>query len=213
MKNVAGLLIAAIAAALSLASGTAGRTSPSGERLVSSSIARTERPEFTATIDADNAIQCLNLQITNRSAAVIGVDWNATAFIDGEATRGGFMFEGVTYLQREGQRPADSVFPGTTLAKRICPNVLVSFVAGQWVHAPLGAGVKGAYLALQIDGAAVRAPVLASVHYAAAGPREVPAAFAEAVSPPSRKASSDAGPQEDDAGEPASEASPVKRSP
>lgn len=102
------------------------------------------------------------LKIKNKTNKDIELDWNRTLFIKNGETYGSFMFEGVVYKDRNNSKPADIIFPGSTLSRRIWPNNLVEF-SGRWHHHGMGYGEFGVLLSLIVDGQEVREKMIVTI--------------------------------------------------
>jgi len=95
------------------------------------------------------------LRITNKTDKNLELNWNKTLYISQGQTRGGFMFEGVVYKDRNNPKSPDIIFSGSNLVKQIWPNNLVYFESGRyggWRHISMPPGENGVYLTITIDG-------------------------------------------------------------
>jgi hypothetical protein len=99
----------------------------------------------------DGSFESFILGIKNNSHKDMELIWDKTMFIDGGETKGGFMFEGVVYLQRNNSKPPDIIFANANFIKKIWPNIAVSYYQG-WNHSAMVAGEFGIYLTVRIDG-------------------------------------------------------------
>ena len=81
------------------------------------------------------------LDVKNRTAEPVELLWEKTQYVDGEQTRGGFIVEGVQYVQRETLRAPAIILPNASYKQIVLPSVLVE--SPSWTHQPLGRGKKG----------------------------------------------------------------------
>ena len=97
------------------------------------------------------------LTIKNKSNGDIKLSWNESYFLEKSEARGGFMFEGVKYADREGAKPDALILSKSTLTRQIFPNIkVVHFpydasakrfgLPTGWVNGKLSDGECGAYL-------------------------------------------------------------------
>jgi len=103
--------------------------------------------------------EAFNLTIRNKTSGDIELDWNKTIYIENKQTKGGFMFEGVVYKERNNLKPPDIIFSGSEFRKTIWPNALVSFY-GCWCHGDIPAGQNGVYLTVRIKDKEVKEKLL-----------------------------------------------------
>lgn len=109
---------------------------------------------FTAKLEPADCVswagcRAFRLQVKNLTDHPIEIDWTRTQFVDGGASRGGFMWEGVMYAQRDAPKSPDIILPRGTLAKNLYPNVLVSPPTSMktiWSHDAFTEGEKGIFL-------------------------------------------------------------------
>lgn len=94
------------------------------------------------------------LSIVNKTDKNIEINWGKTLFISGGQTSGGFMFEGVSYRDRNNPNPADIIFGNSTFTKTIYPITLSAWEKGwDWtIHESILEGDYGAYVTLLVDG-------------------------------------------------------------
>jgi hypothetical protein len=104
------------------------------------------------------------LEITNKTKKDMEVDWNKTQYIEGNSTKGGFMYEGIVYSKRTENKPPDVIFPGITLKKKILPNSNVEYLSSihMWFNKPI-IGDAGVYLVINIDGKEVKEKLLMNI--------------------------------------------------
>jgi hypothetical protein len=97
-----------------------------------------------------------DIEIRNHTNQNLELIWDKTLYIQNGKTSGGFMFEGVVFKDRNNPKPPDIIFPNDIFQKTIWPNILVSFVSGQygsaWVHDNMTPGEVGVYLTIRVDG-------------------------------------------------------------
>jgi hypothetical protein len=104
------------------------------------------------------------LQVENKTDSTLEIDWNRTLFMDNGQSRGGFMFEGIKYNDRNAAKSPDIVGPNSIFRKSIWPNVLVQRFTSSWSHFSFGwdkgdQGKYGVSLSVKKDGKEVRALV------------------------------------------------------
>jgi len=103
--------------------------------------------------------QAFDLTIKNKTSGDIELDWNKTIYIENNQTKGGFMFEGVVYKDRNNPKPPDIIFSGSEFRKTIWPNALVSFYRS-WHHDAIPSGQNGVYLTVKIKDKEVKEKIL-----------------------------------------------------
>ncbi len=92
--------------------------------------------------------------ITNKTKNDIRVIWNDSYFIDNGQANGGFMFEGIRYIDRNTPKQDWLIFPNSSASKTVVPcEKIVNFgydrTAEQmglptgWYHAGFGEGRYG----------------------------------------------------------------------
>jgi hypothetical protein len=99
------------------------------------------------------------LTVINKTDKDLELNWNGTYFMKNGQTSGGFMFEGIMYIDRNDPKPPDIIFPGKTFSRVISPNVLVEF-DGEWEHKGMGAGEYGVLLSVKVGEKEVREKML-----------------------------------------------------
>lgn len=103
--------------------------------------------------------EAFDLTIKNNTSEDIELDWNKTIYIWNNQTKGGFMFEGVVYKDRNNPKQPDIIFSGSELRKTIWPNALVSFDRG-WDHDVIPPGQNGVYLTVKFKDKEVKEKIL-----------------------------------------------------
>lgn len=103
--------------------------------------------------------QAFELTIKNKTSIDMELDWNKTAYIENNQTKGGFMFEGIVYKDRNNLKPPDIIFANSVLRKNIFPNTLVNF-SKSWYHHPIPSGNNGIYLSIKIKGKELNEKIL-----------------------------------------------------
>lgn len=98
-----------------------------------------------------------NLNIINKTKNDMQVNWDKTLYIERGQTSGGFMFEGVVYIDRNKSKPADIIFAGSGFSKVVYPNNLVGYTSGTkylngWRHNYMPSGQNGIYLTMMVNG-------------------------------------------------------------
>jgi len=132
-----------------------------------------ENEYFTASIAPTafdmifGGYEAFDLIIKNKTSVDIELDWNKTLYIERNQTKGGFMFDGVVYKDRNNPKPPDIIFSGAELRKNIWPNALVSF-SGRWDHNPMPAGQNGVYLTIKIKDKEVQEKIVLDISRVAA---------------------------------------------
>lgn len=125
-----------------------------------------ENEYFTASLSPMFSYgSCISftLLVKNKTEKDIEIDWNKTSYIDNGQTRGGFMYEGVIYKDRNNLKPPDFVLSGGSLQKTIWPNIRLDYSSYfGWVHGYMKEGEHGALLVGIIDGKEVREKMLLS---------------------------------------------------
>jgi hypothetical protein len=96
------------------------------------------------------------LEIKNKTAKNIELDWNKTLYIKNGQTSGGFMFEGILYMQRNDPKLPDFIFSNSSFSKIITPSVLVSWISSKdnsgWNSNIIDIGEHGVFLTMVVDG-------------------------------------------------------------
>lgn len=143
-------------------SGCAYTTVPKVEYVWKSDpIKKTIRNEyFSAEISTTSCLdrygcEAFQLNVKNKTEKNLELNWNKTLYIVNGQTSGGFMFEGVVYMDRNNPKPPDIIFPSGVLSKVIWPNNLVSFSSGRyggWRQGEMPEGENGVYLTISVEG-------------------------------------------------------------
>lgn len=105
----------------------------------------------------DDNYKYFTLTITNKSKNDLKLSWNESYFLENDAANGGFMFDGVQYVNRDAPKQDLLILPNTTISKDIYPTAKVGYISYDrlavsmglptgWVHYVLKDGVFGAYL-------------------------------------------------------------------
>ena len=101
------------------------------------------------TIEIDDNITNYTLYVNNKSKNDIEIDWNRTSFIRNGQTDGGFMFEGIKYIDRNNPKNPTIIMSGTSREMNIYPNNLAYFQHNQyggWKNSNIPDGENGVYL-------------------------------------------------------------------
>lgn len=115
-------------------------------------------PKSNDAYEADASVLCdddgcrsFRLKVTNKTDQPIAIDWNRTQFIQGAQTRGNFMFEGVSFVDRNIPLSPAIVLPHSTYQQTLFPSILVEDPSREsgWHHLPFSPGDVG--IALTID--------------------------------------------------------------
>lgn len=72
------------------------------------------------------------LSIQNKESQPIEIDWNRTQFIENGQTRGGFMFEGMRYVEMNAAKQPDIVLANSSFSKTIWPIARVERASTWW---------------------------------------------------------------------------------
>jgi len=121
-------------------------------------IQKTEKETYSVNISPDiehGLCRSFTLKIENKSKKDIQVDWNKTLYVYNGETRGGFMYEGIIYSERNNQRTPDFVLAESSFQKKIWPNILVTRPVSSyigWGHEAMTFGEHGVFLTMTIDG-------------------------------------------------------------
>jgi hypothetical protein len=111
---------------------------------------------FTAAISPEtfdytrHGYIAFKLIIRNKTTEGIKLDWNKTLYIENGQTKGGFMFEGITYEDRDKPKPLDIISAGSVFEKIIYPSSLV-LLSGWWYHSRIPPGNNGIYLTIRVN--------------------------------------------------------------
>jgi hypothetical protein len=103
--------------------------------------------------------KAFQLTIENKTDKDIELDWNKTLYISNGTTSGGFMFEGVVYIDRNNPKSPDIVFSKSTFSKTIWPNNLVYYSSGKhgrWRNKDMPTGENGVYLTVKVNGEEIK---------------------------------------------------------
>ena len=100
-----------------------------------------------------------DLTIKNHSSEDIELDWNKTLYIENNQTKGGFVFEGIIYRDKNNPKLPDIIFSGAEFRKTICPSVLVLYDK-RWNHDLIPSGHNGVYLTVKIKDKEVNEKIL-----------------------------------------------------
>jgi len=117
---------------------------------------KVENEYFSASISPTafdytwNGYEAFELTVKNKTGLDIELDWNKTIYIENNQTKGGFMFEGVVYKDRNNPKPPDIIFAGADFKKTIWPNTLVSFYRS-WSHEIIPPGQNGVYITIKTN--------------------------------------------------------------
>jgi len=80
------------------------------------------------------------LTILNKTNKDLELDWNKTLFIQRGVTSGGFMFEGISYRDRNNSKSPNIIFANSRFWKFIYPNILAKHYNKNWYHTGMGSG-------------------------------------------------------------------------
>ena len=105
----------------------------------------------------DYSYKYFTLNVVNKTNHDIKISWNDTYFIENDNANGGFMFEGVQYMNRNAPKQDWLIFKNTSASKDIYPCAkVVNFgydrTAAQmglptgWGHGIMTNGIFGAYI-------------------------------------------------------------------
>jgi len=118
---------------------------------------------FSATIKASShyayGFRAFSLFVKNKSNKDLELNWNKTYYIVHGQTSGGFMFEGIVYIDRNDPKSPDIIFSGGTLSKTIWPNNLVEYTS-YWRHEHMPSGENGIYLTVIVDGKEINEKII-----------------------------------------------------
>lgn len=92
------------------------------------------------------------VSVVNKGQKNITVDWNRIMFVQGNATSGGIVREGVPFIAMNAPQQPDMIFPGGSISKAVVPKKLIYFVSERnvgWVLDDLSGDV-GLYLPLVV---------------------------------------------------------------
>lgn len=121
-----------------------------------------ENPYYSVDIQPVCKSLCYSfiVTVTNKYHFDLEIDWNRSLYIDQGATSGGFMFEGLAFVDRHSPKPSDIVFANSSLSKEIFPNSYSYYrqtkYSGSWRHNSIPKGEHGIYLTVHIDGQTFR---------------------------------------------------------
>lgn len=112
---------------------------------------------------SDGKYQSFAIKIVNKTASNLKISWNDAYFVENGTANGGFMFEGVQYINRNAPKQDWMIFPKSTAEKTVYPNEKVvnlgyDRLAAQmglptgWAHGVLKDGEFGAYLKISGKG-------------------------------------------------------------
>jgi hypothetical protein len=124
-----------------------------------------ENQYFSATISPAafdynrNGYEAFDLTIRNKTMSDIRLDWNETLYIENDKTRGGFMFAGMVYEDRNNPRPPDVIMASSEFRKTIWPNALVSFYS-RWSHELIPPGHNGVNLSIRLQDKEIHEEIL-----------------------------------------------------
>jgi hypothetical protein len=92
-----------------------------------------------------------DLTIQNKTNGDLELIWDKTLYIEDGVTKGGFMFEGVVFKDRNRPKPPDIVFAGSQFSKTIYPNVYVTYERNLgWYNKTINKpGEVGAYVTIR----------------------------------------------------------------
>jgi hypothetical protein len=106
-----------------------------------------------------NAYKAFDLTIKNKTAVDIKLDWNKTIYIENNQLKGGFMFAGMAYEDRNKPKTPEVIFAGSELRKRIWPSVLVTYYI-MWSHELIPPGHNGVYLTIKTQDKEINEKIL-----------------------------------------------------
>lgn len=117
----------------------------------------------------ENIYDGFKLTVNNKTGQDIEIDWNRTLYLHNGQTKGGFMYEGIIYTDRNNPKAPDIVFANSKFEKEIWPCNLVYYHRGLsadfsgWEHNALPAGQNGVYLTMKIKGHEVHEKLMLNV--------------------------------------------------
>jgi len=105
------------------------------------------------------------LTLKNKTAKDLEIDWNRTSFIENGSTKGGFMFEGIAFVDRNSPKQPDFVFANGVFCKDIYPAAHVEWNTRlqrpTWTFTDLYPN-SGVSLSVKVEGKEVRQNVVIS---------------------------------------------------
>lgn len=107
--------------------------------------------------------KAFTLRMYNNSGYDITIDWDNTLYIDNGFTNGGFLFEGIPYTSRKGEKPDDVVFAGQYFSKLIYPGASIYYYDG-WVIDEMPAGDHGIYLVMDDGYQEIKEKIVINIH-------------------------------------------------
>jgi hypothetical protein len=96
-----------------------------------------------------------NLFLENKTNEDLEIDWSKTFYLSQRKERGGFVFEGIIFRDKNLRRPPDIVVGHGLLSKRITPESLLYYDLG-WKYKYMGPGDHGVLLTVKADGREIR---------------------------------------------------------
>ena len=88
------------------------------------------------------------LFVVNKSPNDLRLSWDDSYFIENGQAKGGFMFEGVSYANRDAPKKDLLVLPNSKVALEVFPTSRVMHSEIGWLHAAMNDGEYGGYFKL-----------------------------------------------------------------
>lgn len=164
LKHIPATFVRKAALAIVVVTGLVSIVGSGGPRYVvrpSQTEASASNSHFTATLSPRCSGTCDSflLTVVNKTSNDLEIDWNKTLYIASGSTSGGFMFDGIVYLQRNSPKQPDIVFAKSSMNKIIFPIILVEYDSGRyggWRHSGMPVGENGIYLNIRAGSEEIR---------------------------------------------------------
>ena len=153
---ILGVLIAGFIAAI--ASSTTGSNATAGGHIegVPTSNPVDSNDLYTASarvLCANDMCERFLVEVANKTDQPLEIVWDKTQYVEAGQTRGGVVFEGIRFMEKDAPKPPGIVLPNGNLSKELVPSINIDFQGGRygrgWHTKPMPRGDVGLFLTVK----------------------------------------------------------------
>lgn len=93
------------------------------------------------------------VEIANKTDQPLEIVWDKTQYVEAGQTRGGVVFEGIRFMEKDAPKPPGIVLPNGKLTKELVPSINIDFQGGRygsgWHTTPMPRGDVGLFLTVK----------------------------------------------------------------